>query len=101
MARNNGKKHNWNPYTSSVHKYSIYPSIKTAEEKSLRVGDIITVDIFDIDDKGNGIVQYGDKRIIVPNAASGSKVKIKIVKSQGDIAVGHVIKILSESNSEY
>lgn len=101
MARNNDKKNNWSPYTSSVHRYSIYPSIRTVEERALRVGDVITIDIFDVDEKGNGVVQYGDKKIIIPNATSGSKVKVKIVRIQGDIAMGHVIKILSESNSDY
>ncbi len=79
----------------------MYPSIKTSEEKSLKVGDVITVDIYDIDDKGNGVVHRGDKKIIIPNATSGSKVKVRIIKIQGDIAIGHVIKVLSESNSDY
>jgi predicted RNA-binding protein with TRAM domain len=101
VSRNNNKKHNWNPYTSSVQRFSIYPTIKASEDTSLRVGDVLTVDIYDIDDKGNGVVHRGDKRIIIPNATSGSKVKVKIIKIQGDIAIGHVVKVLSESNSEY
>ncbi|MEM4718178.1 MAG: TRAM domain-containing protein [Desulfurococcaceae archaeon] len=101
MSRNSNKRQNWNPYISSIQKYSIYPSIKTMEEKNLKVGDIITIDIYDVDEKGNGVVSYGDKKIVVPNATSGSKVKVKIIKLQGDVAFGHVIKVLSESNTGY
>lgn len=102
MSRNNNKKQQgWNPYSSNIQRFSIYPSIRNPEERSLRIGDVITVNIYDIDEKGNGVVRYGDKKIIIPNATSGSRVKIKIIKIQGDIAVGHIISVLNESNSEY
>lgn len=100
VSRNN-KKNNWSPYTSNLQKFSIYPSIRPREDAVLRVGDVLTVDIYDVDERGNGVVYRGNKKIVIPNAISGSRVKIKIIKIQGDVAMAHVIDLLSETNADY
>lgn len=100
MSRNS-KKHNWNPYTSDLQKLSVYPSIKVAESTNLKVGDVITIDIYDVDERGHGIVHYGGKKIIIPNAMAGSRARVKIVKVNKDDAVAHIIEVLSESTTEY
>ncbi|MEM0198741.1 MAG: deoxyribonuclease [Desulfurococcaceae archaeon] len=96
MSRSTRKQH-WNPYTSDIRRLSIYPQINTRETPSLRVGEEITVNIYDIDDKGRGLVNYKGVKIIIPNATSGSRVRVKIVKIMEDTAIGYVTKILSES----
>lgn len=101
MSRSNNKNRKVDPYLSNIQRFSVYPSIRVPEEGRLKPGDVITVSIFDVDEKGNGITSYGGKKIIVPNAMSGSRVKVKIVKIQGDVAFGHIIGIISESSSEY
>jgi len=100
VSRGN-RKQGWNPYSSNIQRFSVYPSIRSPEESHLRVGDVIVVNIFDVDEKGNGIVQYGGLRITIPNAISGSRVKVKIVRIHGDTAIGHIIGVLSESSAEY
>lgn len=100
VARNS-KKHNWSPYTSDLRKLSIYPSIKTSEGKRVKVGDVVTVSIYDVDERGQGVIQYKDMKLIIPNAISGSRVKVKIVKVQGDVAIAHIVGVLSESSTEY
>jgi predicted RNA-binding protein with TRAM domain len=100
VARERGKK-NWTPYSSDIRRLSIYPSIRGHDEKHLKVGDVVVVNVYDIDDKGNGVVNYSGFRIVIPNATSGSRVRVKIVKIQGNVAIGHIVGVLSESSAEY
>jgi predicted RNA-binding protein with TRAM domain len=100
VARERGKK-DWTPYSSDIRRLSIYPSIRGYDEKRLEVGDVVVVNIYDIDDKGNGVVNYRGFRIVIPNATSGSRVKVKIVKVQGDVLIGHIVEVLSESSADY
>ncbi|ACL11125.1 deoxyribonuclease/rho motif-related TRAM [Desulfurococcus amylolyticus 1221n] len=95
------KKHSWNPYTSDVQRFSIYPRIQTPHEDSLRPGKILTVEIGDVDKHGNGIVDYKGAKIIVYNASLGSKVKIRITKVNDDVAYGEILEVLSEANEKY
>lgn len=96
MSRHH-KRYQWSPYTSDLRRLSIYPQINTQEERPLREGDSLVVNIYDIDDQGRGVVDYKGIKILVPNAMSGSKVKVKIVRVHGDVAVGQIVRILSES----
>lgn len=91
------KKHQWSPYTSDIKRLSIYPEINTREERPLKEGDLIVVSIYDIDEKGRGIVYYKGFKVVIPNAMSGSKARVKIVRIREDVAIGHIVDILSES----
>lgn len=91
------KRHQWSPYTSDIRRLSIYPQINAREERPIREGDSLVVNIYDIDEKGRGIVDYKGVKILIPNAMSGSRVKVRIVRVQGDTAVGQIVRILSES----
>ncbi|MCD6300904.1 MAG: deoxyribonuclease, partial [Staphylothermus sp.] len=84
MARHKARKHKWNPYTSEVQRYSVYPRIQAPKEEGVKAGDIFTVSIRDVNEKGQGIANYRNKRVIVYNASLGSKVKVKAVKVLGD-----------------
>lgn len=91
-------KNQWTPYTSDIKRLSIYPQISTHEDPPLREGEVIVVSIYDIDEKGRGITKYKGFKVIVPNASSGSRVKVKIAKIlSDDTAVGHIVSVLSES----
>lgn len=69
--------------------------------RRIRVGDVIVVNVYDVDERGRGVVHHNDLKVIIPNATSGSRVKVKIVKVQGDVAIAHIIGVLSESSTEY
>ncbi len=95
------KKHSWNPYTSDVQRFSIYPRIQAPQEDSLKPGRILTVEIGDVDKHGNGVVNYKGTRIIVYNASLGSKVRIRITRVNGDTAYGEILETLSEADERY
>lgn len=101
MARHKARKHKWNPYTSEVQRFSVYPRIQTPKEESVRVGETFTVSINDVDEKGRGIANYRGKRIIVYNASLGSRVKVKAVKVVGDTVYAQIVETLSEADTEY
>ncbi|MCC6040607.1 MAG: deoxyribonuclease [Desulfurococcaceae archaeon] len=90
------------PYTSDIYRYSIYPRVKYDNPSSdISVGQQIVVDIYDIDDKGRGVVMYKGKKIIVPNATLGSRVRVKVVRVEKDIAVANIISVLRETDTVY
>jgi predicted RNA-binding protein with TRAM domain len=90
------------PYISDVYKYSIYPRVnyKNSDEE-IKVGQQLIVDIYDVDNKGCGIVFYKGRKIIIPNAMLGAKVKIKIVRIEKDFAVASVLDVLRETDNAY
>ncbi len=90
-------------YTSDIYRYSIYPRVKYDNNPSsdISVGQQIVVDIYDIDDKGRGVVMYKGKKIIVPNATLGSRVRVKVVRVEKDIAVANIISVLRETDTVY
>lgn len=96
------RKHSWNPYTSEVQRFSIYPKIQTPSEgNDLKVGQVITVSINDVDEKGRGITSYRGRQVIVYNASLGSRVKARIVKIAGDTIYAKILETLSEADTEY
>ncbi len=101
MARHRARKHRWNPYTSEVQRFSVYPRIQVPREERVRIGEEITVTIRDVDEKGRGIANYRGKTVIVYNASLGSKVKAKIVKATGDTLYAEIVKTLTDSDIEY
>ncbi len=101
MARHRARKHRWNPYTSEVQRFSVYPRIQVPREEGLRKGQEITVTIRDVDEKGRGISSYRGKTVIVYNASLGSKVKARIVKVVGDTVYAEITNTIKDSDVEY
>ncbi len=101
VARHKARKHRWNPYTSEVQRFSVYPRIQTPQEEGIKVGDEFVVTINDVDEKGRGITSYRGRQVIVYNASLGSKVKVRAVKIIGDIIYAQIVKTLSEADTEY
>jgi len=62
---------------------------------------ILTLNINDVDQRGNGIVSLKDTKIIVYGASLGSKVKVKISRVVGDTAYAEIIETLSEADETY
>jgi len=94
------RKHSWNPYTSEVQRFSIYPQIVTSEDL-VKEGDIITLSIREVDEKGRGIANYKGKTVIVYNASLGSTVKARVSKILGDVIYAEIVETLKESDVEY
>jgi len=94
------KQHSWNPYTSEIQRYSIYPQYNT-DSFDLKTGDVITVSINEVDEKGRGLVNYRGRKVIVYNASLGSTVKARVVKITQDTVYAEIIETLSESNVDY
>jgi len=96
------RKHKWNPYTSEVQRFSIYPRIQgSSDDMGVKPGDIITLSIRNVDGKGYGVAMYRGKRILVYNASLGSRVKARVTKLVGDIIYAEPIETIKESDVEY
>lgn len=91
-----------NAYSVDVYRYSIYPKIKyESHDDDIRIGQQLVLDIYDIDDKGRGVVVYKGKKVIIPNAMLGSRVRVKIVRIERDYAVAHIVNVIRETDSLY
>jgi len=101
VTRHKMRKHSWDPYTSEVQRFSIYPKIQTPSGDEIRVGDVLTLSINEVDEKGRGLANYRGRRVIVYNASLGSRVKARVVKIAGDDIYAQIVETLSESNVEY
>ncbi len=101
MARHRARKHRWNPYTSEVQRFSVYPRIQVPKEKSIRIGEEFVVKINDVDEKGRGIARYQGHQVIVYDASLGSKVRVKAVRKIGDTIYAEIVETLSETDTEY
>ncbi len=102
VARHKMRKHSWNPYTSEVQRFSIYPRIQTDRgDNVVRVGEVIMLSINDVDEKGRGIASYHGRKVIVYNASLGSRVKAKVVKIAGPTIYAEIIETIKDSDIEY
>jgi len=61
----------------------------------LKLNDIITTKIIDINNMGNGIAKYNDFVIFVPFVLLNEEVKIRITKVNKNFAIGKVEEVLS------
>lgn len=101
MVRQRKRKHSWNPYTSEVQRFSVYPKISVGSEDSVKVGDTIVVSIDEVDERGRGYASYKGRRVIVYNASLGSTVRARVVKVSQESVLAETIETLSESSVEY
>lgn len=85
-------------YTRDFSKYSIYPSIKKPEEyqaKKLHIGQILIVDVKDVDNTGRGVATYSSYVIRINGGGTvGDKVKIKITSIKENEAMAELIELL-------
>lgn len=102
LSRRKGfKKHSWNPYTSDIHRLSIYPSISVKDDATLKIGDNLTIYIDNVDDHGRGTANYRGFRLIVYNATVGSRVTVRVKEIRGRDVICETIKTHSEADVEY
>ncbi|MEM1533272.1 MAG: TRAM domain-containing protein [Desulfurococcaceae archaeon] len=101
MTKQHRKKYSWDPYTSDVQKFSIYPQVNKYEHDNLKEGSIIEVIVTSSDPRGNGIALYKGKRVIMKGGSVGSKVRVKVTKVLGDTIYGEIAGTLTESGVEY
>jgi len=94
------RKHSWNPYTSEVQRFSIYPQI-TVSEDAVKEGDVITLSVKEVDDRGRGIASYKGKKVVVYNASLGSTVKARVIRVAGDTVYAEIVETVKESDEEY
>jgi predicted RNA-binding protein with TRAM domain len=85
-------------YTRDLSKYSIYPSIKKPEEyqtRKLHIGQIIVVDVKDIDETGRGVSTYGPYTIKINGGGTvGDRAKIRITSIKENEAMADLIELL-------
>lgn len=85
-------------YTRDFSKYSIYPSIKKPEEyqaRKLQVGQIIVIDVKDIDETGRGVATYGGYTIKINGGGTvGDKVRVRITSMKDNVALAEVLEFL-------
>ncbi len=82
------------PYNVDVQKFSIYNSYREHESKEIQVGDEFIINIKEMDSEGRGIGYHGNKKIIVPRAVLGERVRVLIKKVDGNLAYASVVERL-------
>ena len=86
-----------NPYSVDVQRFSIYHREERGSRKrALQVGDEVNVMINEMDELGRGVVHYRGIRIVVPKAVPGERVRIRIIRIDGNTAQATVIKRIAE-----
>ena len=81
-------------YRSDIYSYSIYPRMRNYHNTPINVGEVYTVKIVDINDKGQGVTRIRGFPVHVFDATVGDKVKVRIVKVCRDHALAEVIEWL-------
>lgn len=82
-------------YLVDLNKFSIYGSLSSNNhDKSLELGQEVTIDITDVDEDGRGLGNYLGYRIHVPKALVGERVRVKVIKIKGVEVIARVVKRL-------
>jgi len=83
-----------NPYSIDIQRYSIYNPPRKRRE--LQVGDEFVTLVEEMDNEGRGISHKYNKRIIIPRAVLGERVRVRVVKVLGDEVYVAVSERLAE-----
>ncbi|PUA33559.1 MAG: hypothetical protein B7O98_03845 [Zestosphaera tikiterensis] len=83
-----------NPYNVDVQRFSIYDSYKEHKGREMQVGDELVISIKEMDSEGRGVGYHNNKKVIVPRAVLGEKVRVLIKKVDGNLAYASVIERL-------
>ncbi len=80
-------------YRSDIYSYSIYPRInKNFSNTPINRGEVYTVSIIDVNEKGQGVAKVRGFPVYVFDATVGDKVKVKITKVYRNFALAEVIE---------
>ena len=85
-----------NPYSVDVQRYSIYNQGDRAKHREIQPGDEFVVTVKDMDGDGRGVSFKGRKKVIVPRAVTGEKVRVRVIKIHNDEVYATVIERLEE-----
>ena len=62
------------------------------------IGQIFEAEVLALADTGNGVVEHPDgRRVFVPGAWPGERVRVKIVESKAQYAIGELVEVLAAS----
>ena len=84
-----------NPYSIDVQRYSIY-GVPNRKRRGLQLGDEFVTLVEEMDDEGRGISYKHNKKIIIPRAVPGEKVRVRVVKVVGNEVYVAVAERLAE-----
>ena len=84
-------------YTRDYRRWSIYPRIprpREYEQSRLKPGDVITVEVSDVDDDGRGVAKYRGYTIKINGGATvGDKARIKLIRVRGSEALAELLNV--------
>jgi len=81
-------------YKSDVYSYSIYPRMRNYTNTPVNVGEVYTVKIVNVNERGQGVTKVRGFPVYVFDATVGDKVKVRITKVYKNFALAEVIEWL-------
>ena len=84
-----------NPYSIDVQRYSIYNSNRK-QNRTPEVGDEFVITVQDMDKDAKGIGYRKGYKVIVPRAVPGEKVRVRVMRVDGNTLHASVIERLGE-----
>ena len=82
-------------YKRDINRYSVYPKIPRPNEygkRGLSRGQVITVEIRDIDSSGRGVAEHGGVTIKINGGGTvGDRVRVRIVQVRGEEALAEIV----------
>ena len=86
-----------NPYSIDVQRYSIYNSNRKQDRnRTPEVGDEFVITVQDMDKDAKGIGYRKGYKVIVPRAVPGEKVRVRVMRVDGNTLHASVIERLRE-----
>ncbi len=85
-----------NPYSIDVQRYSIYNRGGGKKHREIQPGDEFVITVKDMDIDGRGVSFKGMRKVIIPRAVTGEKVKVRVVRVSGNEVYASVIERLEE-----
>ena len=84
-----------NPYSIDIQRYSIY-GIPNRRKRELQLGDEFVTLVKEMDNEGRGISYRHSKKVIIPRAVPGEKVRVRVTKVSGNEVYVTVTERLAE-----
>jgi len=81
-------------YKSDIYSYSIYPRMRSHSNTPINTGEVYTVKIVDVNEKGQGVTKIRGFLVYVFDATVGDKVKVRITKVYRNFALAEVVEWL-------
>ena len=83
--------------TSLSVAFALRVARKFMSDKELKLGDLITLDVEDVNNLGCGVARHGSLVVFVKGGVSGDKVSATVIKITKSFAVAKLEKIISPS----